>query len=675
MKTGVFFIMRIVRFFFYYILGIIGILFISTTPALFREGSLFNVSTYLQELQMLIGDLFHPSEWVYNFKGNPVPLFDYLWEPYRYSMILFFSGIIAAFVFAFLFSFGTMFLPKWAKTAIERLLNLLESIPDLLLAFSLQIFVVWLYKQTDILFLDFAAVGGDKVYVLPILAISILPMIMMYKVILMLMDEEMSRSYVQMARSKGLEKGVILNVHVVRNIMKNIFYHSKIMIWISLSSLFIFEYIFNINGITTVFFNDFRPIVTSAILVLLFTPFFIIYQGTELFIFKDQSISEEINLRMNTFMGSSGIRGGRTKWIKQTFVEIGAHFKNVKFLIGFLSITTMLVVSFIYTLTADPLVEKYDYIYDENERLASAPPHSPEYVFLGSDKLGFSIFDQLLVGAKYTILFALAVAFLRMVIGFLLAIPFAFFFPPKLQRGFEKLVDGMHFLPMTLIAYVLLMPVLMMPMGGFTTTEFERILFQGIVMTILVVPLVMTLFGNEMKLLMKEEFVMSTKVMGGSSVHLLRKHLLPHLSSRMGVVFGQQFIQTLLLLIHLGVFDLYFGGTKLTFSQFQNDPPRSTTYEWSGLIGASKDALMTGRWWFIIPALACFVVLIFSMQLIISGIKEVQQVRVGIPIERSNWLQKLWSKRKVQRYRPEADPEPNDFVFTQAEPMERQKQG
>ncbi|WP_079477905.1 ABC transporter permease subunit [Halobacillus salinus] len=665
--------MKIVKFFFYYILGIIGILLVSTTPALFRQGSLFNLSAYFAEFKMLVASLFQPSDWVYLFKGNPVPLFDYLWEPYRYTMTLFFAGIILAFILAFLFALGTMFLPKWAKSTIERLLNLLESIPDLLLAFSLQLFIVWLFKQTDILFIDFAAVGQDKIYTLPILAISVLPMIMMYKIILMLMDEEMSRSYVQMARSKGLEKGMILNVHVVRNIMKNIFYHSKIMIWVSLSSLFIFEYIFNINGITTAFFQDFRPIVTSVILLMLFTPFFIIYQGTELFVFKDRSVSKEINWNMNTFMGSPKFKGGSAKWFTQALKEVGAHFKNGKFLIGFLVITSLLVWSIAYTMTADPLVDKFYHIY-ENDKLVSAAPHSPEYVFLGTDELGFSIFDQLVVGAKYTILFALAVAFFRMLIGFILAIPFAFFFPPKLQRVFEKLVDGMHFLPMTLIAYVLLMPVLMMPMGGFTTTEFERILYQGIIMTILVVPLVMTLFGNEMKLLMKEEFVMSTKVMGGSSVHLLRKHLLPHLSSRMGVVFGQQFIQTLLLLIHLGVFNLYFGGTKLTFSRYQNDPPRSMTNEWSGLIGASKDSLMTGRWWYIIPALVCFVILIFSMQLIISGIKEVQQVRLGVPIERSNWLRKVWGRRRSKSQQESTDLKPEDFVFTDEVWIERRKQ-
>lgn len=319
--------------------------------------------------------------------------------------------------------------------------------------------------------------------------------------------------------------------------------------------------------------------------------------------------------------------------------------------------------SLIYTMTADPLIDQYRLIYDDNGQLVSASPHTPEFVFLGTDQLGFSVFDQLLVGAKYTILFGLLIAFLRMALGFILAIPYAFFFSKKTQQIFEKLVDSMHFLPMTIIAFLLLRPVLWMPPEGFSTSETERILYQGVILTILAVPLVMTLFGNEMKLLMKEEFVTSTKVLGGSSVHLLWKHLMPHLSARMGIIFGQQFIQTLLIFIHLGVFHIYFGGTKVSYDPQWPDPPMSMTYEWSGMIGAAKNALMTGRWWLIIPTLVCFMVIIISMQLIIQGIKEVQQRRVGVPAEQNTWFKKFFRRSKTERKTP-SPLDGKGFVFT-----------
>ena len=655
--------MRIFKFFGYYMLGILGILLISASPALFRQGAFLNVGNYMQELKLLLTKVGNPEEWTYLFKGEPVPIFEHLWEPYQYSMTVFFGGIILGLVLAFLGAFATVFFPKWMRSIIDRVLGILESVPDLLLAFSFQLFIVWFYRQTETLLMPFAAVGQEKVYALPILAIAVLPMVTMYKVILALIEEEWTESYVQMARGKGMEKTFILSVHILRNIFKSVFYHSKIIVWGALSSLLIIEYIFNMNGITTAFLDDFRPITSSFILLMLFTPFYIIYQGAELLIFKDEKAVEEADTRMNSFVGSFSLKKRGGGWIRYALGEIGAHFTNVKFLIGFIVITGTVVISLVYTMTADPLIDQHRLIYDDNGELVSASPHTPEFVFLGTDQLGFSVFDQLLVGAKYTVLFGLAIAFLRMAIGFILAVPYAFFLPKKVQRTFEKLVDGMHFLPMTIIAFLLLRPVLWMPPEGFSTTETERIVYQGIILTILAVPLVMTLFGNEMKLIMKEEFVTSTKVLGGSSVHLLWKHLMPHLSARMGIIFGQQFIQTLLIFIHLGVFHIYFGGTKVSYDPNWPDPPMSTTYEWSGMIGAAKNALMTGRWWLIIPTLVCFMAIIVAMQLIIQGIKEVQQRRVGVPVEQHTWFKNLFSSREVEK-ETSANVDEKDFVLT-----------
>ncbi|WP_079477906.1 ABC transporter permease subunit [Halobacillus salinus] len=660
--------MRVLAFLFYYVLGIVGIALISTMPVLFQDGAFFNISLYLSELKRLFIMMVHPSDWVYFYKGHPEPIFGFLWRLYRYSMTLFLSGIVLGLTLAFFLALGTMYMPRWVKRMMERVLHLFEAIPDLLLAFGLQILIVWFYKQSGIIVMDFATVGQDRIYALPILTIAVLPTVMMYKVIMALMEEEMTKSYVDMAKSKGLVKSRILNIHMMRNIVKSMFYHSKIIVWGALSSLFIFEYIFNINGITWAFLSDFRPFVTAVILILLFTPFFFLYQGVETFVFRDDSMMSVPTVRMNHFLGSISLKG-QGKSFKRVMKEFAAHFKNLKFLAGFLIIGTMLTVSFIHTFTADPLIEQTILIYDENGKLVSANPHSPEFVFLGTDELGFSIVDQLLVGAKYTILFALFVAFLRMIVGFILAIPFAFFFPPKLQRGVEKLVDGMHFLPLTIIAYIVLKPVLDFTPGMDDSTQWERILYEGTMLTLLVVPLVMILFGNEMKQFLKEEFVISTKVMGGSSVHLLWKHLLPHLSARMGIVFGQQFIQTLLLLIHLGVLDVFFGGTIIK----PPDPPRSSTNEWSGLIGAAKNSLMTGNWWYIVPALVCFMVLIIAMQLIIAGIKEVQHIRVGVPIKRTSWWKGLLTKRKKEEQTSSSVRE-EEFEFIEEE-LARRRSG
>lgn len=245
--------MKWIRFFIFYLIGTVGILLIGTTPALFRQGAFLNVGNYLKEFRLLLAGVVNPEEWTYIFKGKPVPIIQHLWEPFTYSMTVFFGGILLGFALAFLGAFSTVFFPRWMRSIIDRVLGILESVPDLLLAFSLQLFIVWVYRQTEILLMPFAAVGQEKVYALPILAIAVLPMVTMYKIFLALIEEEWTVSYVQMARGKGLKKSYILSVHILRNIFKSAFYHSKITVWGALSSLLIIEYIFNMNGITTAF--------------------------------------------------------------------------------------------------------------------------------------------------------------------------------------------------------------------------------------------------------------------------------------------------------------------------------------------------------------------------------------------------------------------------------------
>lgn len=93
--------MKLVKFIGYYVLGLIGIVLISASPALFYEGAFFDLRSYGLQLRDLIMSLGHPTEWTYWFKGQQVPMLDYIWEPYRYSMLLFFGGILLGVALAF----------------------------------------------------------------------------------------------------------------------------------------------------------------------------------------------------------------------------------------------------------------------------------------------------------------------------------------------------------------------------------------------------------------------------------------------------------------------------------------------------------------------------------------------------------------------------------------------
>ena len=59
---------------------------------------------------------------------------------------------------------------------------------------------------------------------------------------------------------------------------------------------------------------------------------------------------------------------------------------------------------------------------------------------------------------------------------------------------------------------------------------------------------------------------------------------------------AQQFVSTLLLLLHLGLLELFFGGTII--SGLEAD---SVTKEWTGLIGQNFRHLTTHTWIVLIP--------------------------------------------------------------------------
>jgi peptide/nickel transport system permease protein len=175
----------------------------------------------------------------------------------------------------------------------------------------------------------------------------------------------------------------------------------------------------------------------------------------------------------------------------------------------------------------------------------------------------------------------------------------------------------------------------------FTYTFTQRILLEMFILTILVVPLTSVLLGKEIKRVLDYEFIASARVLGGSRFHLFWRHIFPHIGPRLTILLGTQFIQVLLIFIHLGIFKFFFGGTKLDFDPMGADPPMSITNEWSGLIGElGRTTIASGRYWYL-WILAAFMLTIFAMQLIIQGVKEVQQVKVGV-------LYKLPKARRVK---------------------------
>lgn len=652
--------MKLIRLITYYLLGIVSIFCVSIFPQYFSTRGTPESTGYFKQLSLFAQDLIKPESWIYKFERSQTggaPMMEVMGPAFIYSMQILLGALLAGFGIALLLALGSSFLPKFVLSPIKRVLDVLESIPDLILATLLQVLSIVIFKSFGVDLFQVASFK-EKAYFAPIVTLAILPLVSMFKILLLMIEEEFLKVYVTFVKSKGIDKLNILIRHILKNIMPLSFHHIKIIIWGTLSSQFIIERVFNVHGLTYFLLDNFQPITIFVTLILIFTPFYFLFQLVDIWLKEDQPLSYETSRSPWWHKWRiSNMADGTKRFFENILFSLksinlrkfspfrpiinvlftfGRHIKNWKFALGALFFIVTISYSVIYSVTTDNHVDQVRLYYAEDgATLISAMPHAPtKPFFFGSDKLGFSLFDQLVIGAKYTLIFALLIALLRVLGGLLFGVIYAFHFGPRTQQWLGKLIDSIHFLPLSLVAYILLAPILMPAFTGFgyefTYTFTQRVLLEMFILTILVVPLTSVLLGKEIKRVLDYEFISSARVLGGSNFSLFWRHIFPHIGPRLTILLGTQFIQVLLIFIHLGIFKFFFGGTKLSYDPMGADPPVSMTNEWSGLIGEiGRTTIASGRYWYL-WILAAFMIAIFAMQLIIQGVKEVQQVKVGV---------------------------------------------
>ncbi|MCP2033743.1 peptide/nickel transport system permease protein [Planomicrobium sp. HSC-17F08] len=323
-------------------------------------------------------------------------------------------------------------------------------------------------------------------------------------------------------------------------------------------------------------------------------------------------------------------------------------WKRPYFIIGFSILAFFLMGSFIYEGLFGN-VPKQTLFITENGRAVEGPPLSPQWSHpLGTDQYGYDLFGKLMLGAKYTILSALAIAALRM----LIAVPLGYVLGTYLQRQrtwISGLADSLHYVPLTLFASFVLYSVLWMPAEGFTTGMWERIGIQIVLMALLTVPIVAVLVGNEAAILSRQEYILASKVLGAGRMRIIRKHMYPQMREKLAVLYGQQVIETFIILAHLSLFDLFLGGTKVSYDPMFGDPPMSISYEWAGLFGSTFRYLQGAPWLPLFPVL--FIALsILAVSLMLEGYLQSKNPKVKKKLKAAAAEDKIveWNRNQLR---------------------------
>ncbi|MYL73113.1 ABC transporter permease subunit [Halobacillus litoralis] len=634
--------MKVAKFCIKYLFGVIGIILISCISVIFSNGFNWNLTLYFQSVAHVIKQILTPSEWVFqhrlNYQYLEKPLFSYISDNYLYSMTILFYALAIAIVVGLVLAISTFGLPRKISRSIHTVLNSLEALPDILFIFLLQMFVVWFFKSFDLLLFRFVYLGEEKIYLSPILSLCILPTVLFYRTCLLLLEEEWRKDYVTLAKSKGLGNTTILVKHCLSNIKRNLIIQSKPILWLTLSSLLVIEYLHNFYGIVRLIFFDTRPFIMAVSLILIFTPFYFIYSLLDWLVGEETKTgtlsppsmlknAEVLHLQKFSLKGfMERLISVWSALVKQLLLLL----KSPKFLVGLGYIILMLGISILYNTP----VENAGLVEDAKGNI-QAPPHSwgEGKLIFGSNLNGYPVLQMLIVGAKYTILLTLLVALARVVIGYILSIPYIFWLGSRSKKVINGLADGMQFLPMTLIAYVLLVDIVIFEEHQKQLAEslmVPNIVLELTILTVFALPVLLNVIGQESDEILKKEYTQAAMLLGASKGRIFFKHMTPHLVPRLFLLLGQQMIQVLQVLLHLGVLSIFLGGT---IRGNREGASQSLIYEWTSLFETMRIGIMTERYWLIIPVLVLYVLLILSIQAVVKSLIENQQRKIGIHLK------------------------------------------
>ncbi|KZE63300.1 hypothetical protein AWM68_15860 [Fictibacillus phosphorivorans] len=250
-----------------------------------------SLTLYIHSQNMILEPM--PVNISYEFVNEiyEIPLFPEIWNIVIYTLGLLLISFSAAFVMALFLGWVAELLPASFKKTALHISELLEALPDLFFVFCIQLAVVWIYKKTGFLAANPFTSSREPSFFLPVITLSIVPTIYLFRMQLTLSQTEMEKDYITFARSKGLGHSQIIFHHLLKNTLRELSIHLPFMMLLLFSQMIILEYLFNLNGIIQILLSE-QPAETRAMLLMLITiPLFAVIKGVKLFIKKERVLN------------------------------------------------------------------------------------------------------------------------------------------------------------------------------------------------------------------------------------------------------------------------------------------------------------------------------------------------------------------------------------------------
>ncbi|AWX55167.1 ABC transporter permease [Brevibacillus brevis] len=271
---------------------------------------------------------------------------------------------------------------------------------------------------------------------------------------------------------------------------------------------------------------------------------------------------------------------------------------------------------------AGPYVAPYELEYQAKMRqevvngkqVMVAPPLPPSAEhLLGTDKWGYDLLTLLLHGAPYTVFITLAIAFIRVLFGTWIGLYIGI--QDKEQRWWMAIENAWSYMPVFIPVYFLLRGI---NVNSELPTFTLVLLFIGLV-SVLGTPSVASSVRQKAEQIKESQYVLAAVALGAGRNQIVFRHILPHLKEQLIIILVTEMIAVMTLMGLLGIFDMFVGGTNMTF-----DPVlyHSVTHEWAGLLGSYRGFIYSNYTWIFLVPLGAFMIAIGSFSLLAKGLRD-----------------------------------------------------
>jgi oligopeptide transport system permease protein len=186
--------------------------------------------------------------------------------------------LLPALLFSILLGVGFSLLASMRKS-LGKLLDgihmLLMGLPDFFVIVLIQLFAIYASRFTDKRVILIIQMGNEVPFLIPFLAITIIPAVLIYGTMRTAIEREMGEAYVITAYSKGLGGPRVLIGHVLRNVMEDLLAIMPKATTIAVSSMAVAEVLCNIVGvggyIIRPFYQDVSALPLMCTLLAVFT--------------------------------------------------------------------------------------------------------------------------------------------------------------------------------------------------------------------------------------------------------------------------------------------------------------------------------------------------------------------------------------------------------------------